>query len=170
MKKLFLLLPLLAGLLAACSATEAEDPAPAAPKHAVGWAVDGSTVTTEYWVSGGGGNQSWKIPGTVVVHVEGRSPGIGNPTAAVMLEVPPAVGTYLFAPASASWATYTAGGVKYYAGTAPGYSTGAVLGGGTITVTEYTASSIMGTFSFTAVDPVTGTTKTVVGGKFYVPI
>ena len=172
MKKL-LLLPLLATLLAACSTTKTEDPAPA-PKHAVGWAIDGKAITTQYWVSGSGGNLSWKVPGVVVVHVEGRNPDNGATTDAVMLEVPPAVGTYAFGPATAAWATYSVGGIiggtKYYAGTAPGYSTGAVLGAGTITVTEYTATSITGTFGFTAVDPATGATKTVADGKFYVPI
>jgi hypothetical protein len=169
MKKLFLLLPVLAGLLAACSTTKTEDPAPA-PKHAVGWAVDNKAITTQYWVSGSGGNISWTMPGQVVVHVEGRNPDTGATTDAVMLEVPPAVGTYSFMPSSASWATYTVGGVKYYAGTGPGYGATASLGSGTIIVTEYTASSITGTFSFTAVDPASGATKTVTGGKFYVPI
>jgi hypothetical protein len=169
MKKLFLLLPLLTGLLAACSTTKTEDPAPA-PKHAVGWSVDNKAITTQYWVSGSGGNQSWKVPGLVVVHVEGRNPDLGATTDAVVLEVPPAVGTYSFMPSSASWATYTAGGVKYYAGTGPGYGTASPLGAGTITVTEYAGGIISGTFSFTAVDPASGATKTVSGGKFYVPI
>lgn len=173
MKKLFLL-PLLA-LLASCSNTKNEDPAPApVPKHAVGWMVDGSTVTTESWVSGSGGNQSWKVPGAAVVHVEGRNPDHTGSIGSVMLEVPPAVGTYAFGPTTASWATYSVGGVlsgtKYYAGTVPGYKNGAALGAGTITVTEYTATYVKGTFDFTAVDPATGATKTVAGGKFYVPI
>lgn len=169
MKKLFLLLPLLAGLLAACSKAKTEDPAPA-PKHAVGWAVDSKAITTEYWVSGSGGNISWTMPGVVVVHVEGRNPDIGATTDAVMLEVPPAVGTYIFGTGTAAWATYSVDGAKYYAGTAPGYNTGVALGSGTITVTAYTASSITGTFDFKAINPATGVVKVVSSGKFYVPI
>lgn len=147
--------------LAGCSKATPE-PAPKPTPYTVSWTAEAGEITTQSYLTGTGSGRP-----AVTVRVGGRVYSSGTITTDIQMEVPPAVGTYTFGPSSPAWATYQAGSPKYYAGVAPGIA--AAVGSGSITVTEFTGHSISGTFSFTAVDPNSGATKTISNGKFYVP-
>ena len=160
-------LPLIfAGLAVVGCSKSAPAPTPVPIPYTVGWTSDGIVLSTQGWLtsSGGVGNGQLGMP---TIWVAGRIREGGNAGTAVELEMPPAVGTYVFGPTSPAWGTYQVNAVKYYAGTAPGI-TGAP-GSGSITVTKLTSGTINGTFIFTGVNPATGATKTIANGTFYVP-
>ena len=81
------------------------------------------------------------------------------------LNVPKAVGTHTFSTTDAS-ASYAVMNANYFAGYDP--TTGTVTGAGTIVVSELTATSVTGTFTFTGIDQQTGGAKSVLSGKFFV--
>jgi hypothetical protein len=143
---------------AACSSTKT-DPAP--NPHTVSWQVDNRAITVDHWVSGS------TNPGSVIT-VYGREYVNGVIVSEVQFELPSTAGTYSLGTTSTAWATYSKGGVKYFAGNAPGAS--GQLGSGTLVLTTLTGNQAAGTFTFTGIDPVTNSPKTVSGGKFQVPI
>ncbi|MGY3090669.1 hypothetical protein ACVWYF_003730 [Hymenobacter sp. UYAg731] len=149
--------------LAGCSKAT-PDPTPKPTPYTVSWTENGSETTTQSYLTGTGG--SGQIPAQTV-RVGGRIYESGSIRTDIQLEVPAAVGTYPFGPASPAWATFESGSGRYYAGTAPGLTT--AVGSGSITVTEFTGHSISGTFTFTGINSNTNTTKTITNGKFYVP-
>jgi len=134
------------------------------PRKFVSWTVDGQSVTTYTFLTGTGG--TGQLP-AATVRVIGRIYQQGRLTTDIRLEVPLAVGEYTFGPTSPAWAAYEAGGAKYDAGTAPGLTS--CPGSGIVVVTEASDHHIAGTFTFTGVEQLTGATRTITNGQFYVP-
>lgn len=143
--------------LAACSSDKA-DPTPE-PARGLSWTVDGvaaSTTTVQSQKS----SATFSVSGTV-------NPG-NLSSSYVSLEIPNAVGTYVFGPSSAGSAVYsTSAGARavYYAGAT---GAGTVTGGGTIVVTALSAAAATGTFTFTGINPNTGAAKSISNGTFNV--
>lgn len=150
--------------LAGCTCLPADEVMQTVPPKFVSWTVDGKSATTYTFLTGAGG--TGQLP-AATVRVIGRIYREGRLTADVRLEVPLAVGEYACGPTSPTWAAYEADGVKYEAGTAPGLTT--APGSGLVVVTEASDHHIAGTFTFTGVERLTGATKTITNGQFYVP-
>lgn len=139
--------------LAACSSSKKEDPTPATRE--ISWTADGAFLKTSTL-------QSQKFPG--MLSIAGTVPASTNPTY-LALEFPNAVGTYTFSTSSSAAAGYTVNSNVYYAGSS---GPGSLTGAGTIVVTTLTATDVTGTFTFTAIDPNTGNSKSITNGKFSV--
>ncbi|WP_139255192.1 DUF6252 family protein [Hymenobacter psychrophilus] len=157
LRPVFALLAL--SFLGACS-SENEDPTPPPLAPGMSWTVDGGLMTTTTLQAQRSGN-NLSIAGTV-------NPN-GPTSSFLMLSMPAAVGTYTFSlttDASGTYSTRTNSGTEVYYAGATGLGT--VTGTGSIVVTALTATSTSGTFAFTAINPATGTAKSITSGKFTV--
>ncbi|GAB3737276.1 hypothetical protein GCM10027594_18110 [Hymenobacter agri] len=116
-------------------------------------AVSGRRLPTTAGLTGTGGTTMTPAP-TII-------PTLG-------LTVPLAVGTYVLNASSEASAQYEVfdGTIRrqYYAGA----QAGALVGSGTIVVTNLSTNQISGTFEFTAIDGSTGATQAVSNGAFAV--
>ncbi|RZL04700.1 MAG: hypothetical protein EOO62_20700 [Hymenobacter sp.] len=146
-------------LLGACSKKE-DDAAPAAATTGVSWTADGTNYTSA--------SANVAVQSTIMTITGISTANSSNNT--ISLFVPAAAGTYSTtgAPASANYLmSYNVGSSS--TGTVYVASNLLVKGTGTVTVTTFSATEVIGTFSFTGDNQSGGTgTKVVTNGKFNV--
>jgi hypothetical protein len=147
-------------LLGACSKKK-DDAAPATTTSGVTWTADNTNYTSTVATTNVIGTDLY------VTGVSGVTNGIANNS--ISLVVPAATGTYSIAAATGN-ANYV---MSYNITTSSTNSTAYVAsnlrgnGAGTVTVTTFSATEVVGTFSFTGDNASGGTDKKVVtNGKF----
>jgi hypothetical protein len=147
-------------LLGACSKKN-DDPTPATTTAGVTWTADNTTYASTF------ANATVQGADLYVTGVNGVTGGIATNT--ISLLVPAATGTYSIATATGTanyLMSYNVGSsnpTAYVASNLRGN------GSGTVTVTTFSATEVIGTFSFTGDNASGGTDKKVVtNGKFNV--
>jgi hypothetical protein len=141
-------------VLGACSKKSEDTPTPAAT-YSASWTADGTNYTATTSTT----NVSNNILQVALVQ------GTTNNTNFASLTVPAATGTYTLSNNN----TYAAGYTVTAGGTTTSYGAGSGFGGsGTITITTFSTTEVIGTFSFVGANASNpgGPSKTITNGKF----
>ena len=124
------------------------------------WSADGAAVSTTTV-------QSQKNSTTITLTGTAGSTTLST----LLLEIPTAVGTHAFSPASVAAAYYSgpsrANAGSYYAGPLPATTGMSTIGAGTIVVAALTATNVTGTFTFTGIG-MSGAATSITNGTFNV--
>lgn len=144
-------------LLGACS-KKSEDPTPSTT-YATTWTADGTNYTA---------NNSTAIVNNNILSIVAQQASSSANSYSVSLMVPAATGTYTLASTSPN---SIAGYSKTVNGTTTSYGAGSAYGGsGTIVITTYSATEVIGTFSLNMLNATTGGSAsngtTITNGKF----
>ena len=143
-------------LLGACSKkSDDATPTPAATTYASSWTADGTNYTATTSTT----NVSNNILQIALIQTSGTNSNFAS------LTVPAATGTYTLGNTN----SYVAGYTMTVGGTTTSYGAGGGFGGsGTITVTTFSATEVIGTFAFTGANASNpgGASKVITNGKF----
>ncbi|RZK27806.1 MAG: hypothetical protein EOO63_12635 [Hymenobacter sp.] len=146
-------------MLVACSKKDDATPTSAATTYATTWTADGTNYTAN--------NSTAQVNNSMLSIIAQQATSSSN-SYSVSIVVPAAAGTYTLSSASPN---SIAGYTKTVSGTTTSYGAGSAYGGsGTVTVTTYSATEVIGTFSLNLLNATTGGTAgngaTITNGKF----
>ena len=148
-------------LLGACAKKD-DNPTPTPANSSISWTVDNASYTSA--------SADVTVQGTDML-LTGIASAPGSTNNAINLIVPAATGTYNLAGAPANANYLLSYSINSSSANPTTYIASSLLGNGTgvVTVTTYSATEVMGTFSFTGSSSSGSTgTKVITNGKFSV--